>query len=217
VDLVEIVADIRTRPRTIIGIAGYPGAGKTTLARALTVALGARAVHVPMDGFHLADIELSRLGILTRKGAPETFDAAGYAALLGRIRTDTAHTIYAPAFDRTIEQPLAGSIPVFPEHEIVVTEGNYLLLDEAEWRDVRERIDEVWFVVGDEAERVDRLIRRHVEFGKTLDQAREWVARVDEANAGLIAAAVERADRVIDATRWDAESSRDAPSSWDAS
>ncbi|MDQ1582972.1 MAG: hypothetical protein QOF36_1026 [Microbacteriaceae bacterium] len=208
--LVEIVAGIEASSRTIIGIAGYPGAGKSTLASALTAALGPRAVHVPMDGFHLADIELSRLGLLNRKGVPESFDALGYAELLGRIRADTTHIIYAPAFDRTIEQPIAGSIPVLPEHEIVVTEGNYLLLDEPEWRDGRKQMDEVWFVVGNEAERVERLIRRHVEFGKTTDEAREWVARVDEKNAALIAAAIERTDRVIDATRWE------GPTGWGA-
>ena len=186
--------------RRIIGIAGPPGAGKSTLAEAVVAALGGAAVLVPMDGFHLADAELARLGRAGRKGAPDTFDAYGYAALLARLRAPRAgETVYAPSFERDLEQPIAGALPVPPEVPLVVTEGNYLLLDEAPWADaVRPLLDEVWWVSADEERRVRRLIARHVEFGKSPDAARAWVLRSDEANARRVAPGRARADVVVD-------------------
>ncbi len=188
--------------RRLIGISGAPGSGKSTLAGFLADRLGPRGAHVPMDGFHLADVELERQGLRDRKGAPETFDAYGYAALLGRLRERPDHTVYAPGFDRFLEQPLAGAIAVPASVEVVVTEGNYLLLDRPEWRAVRAALDEVWHVQVDEEVRVGRLVSRHVEFGKGPEAARAWVARVDGPNAALVEAAAEGADRLLDLTRW---------------
>ncbi|OMC36434.1 nucleoside/nucleotide kinase family protein [Mycobacterium sp. GA-1841] len=201
----ELLARVSARaaaPGTsIVGIAGAPGAGKSTLAAALTVAartrLGEAAVaHVPMDGFHLADVELRRLGRLERKGAPDTFDVAGYAALLRRIRT-TTEVVYAPGFEREIEQPIAGAIPVFPHTAVVLTEGNYLLLDDPAWSTVAAEIDEIWYCAIEDDERIARLIARHVAFGKSEEAARRWVDEVDEANARLVAATAVRADLVV--------------------
>jgi pantothenate kinase len=187
-----------TGSRRILGIAGAPGAGKSTLAELVTTALGGAAVQVPMDGLHLADVELSRLGRRDWKGAPDTFDALGYLALLRRLRHPVpGEIVYAPAFERTIEQPIAGSIPVDPSVPLVVTEGNYLLLDDPPWCKVRTLLDETWFVEIDDAVRVSRLIRRHIEFGKTPEQASEWVHRLDEQNARLIAATRDRASLVV--------------------
>lgn len=188
---------LRDDHRALLGIAGAPGAGKTTLALALVEALGPDAVHVPMDGFHLADVELERLGRRDRKGAPDTFDAAGYAALLGRLRDPASGTVYAPAFDREIEQPIAGSIPVPSSCRLVVSEGNYLLVDDPAWRAVRARFDEVWFHGTDEVLRRMRLVERHVRFGKSRDEAVAWVEAVDEPNARLIEATRPRADLVV--------------------
>jgi pantothenate kinase len=194
---------MRDDQRALLGIAGAPGAGKTTLALALVEALGPEAVHVPMDGFHLADVELERLGRRARKGAPDTFDADGYAALLARLRlSDPATgiglgTVYAPAFDREIEQPIAGSIPVPSSCRLVVSEGNYLLVDDPAWRAVRARFDEVWFHETDEVLRRTRLVERHVRFGKTRDDAVAWVEAVDEPNARLIEATRPYADLVV--------------------
>lgn len=188
--------------RRIIGISGSPGAGKSTLARHLADRLGDRGAHVPMDGFHLADVELRRQRLLDRKGAPETFDALGYAALLARLRREAGGTVYAPGFDRDLEQPVAGAIAVPPEAEVVVTEGNYLLLDRPEWRKVRRRLDVVWHVCVAEELRVDRLVARHVEFGKSLEQARAWVERVDGPNSRLVEASAHRADVRLDLTDW---------------
>ncbi|WP_030293780.1 nucleoside/nucleotide kinase family protein [Streptomyces katrae] len=185
--------------RRILGIAGPPGAGKSTLAARLAQVLGPElAVVVPMDGFHLAQTELERLGRADRKGAPDTFDAAGYAALLRRLRTPAPAAVYAPAFDRSLEEPVAGSIPVDPAVHLVITEGNYLLYEAGEWAAVRALLDEVWFLAPDDTVRVRRLVDRHVRHGRAPAHAEEWVTRLDEANARLIAAGRTRADLVVE-------------------
>jgi pantothenate kinase len=185
--------------RALLGICGAPGAGKSTLAAAIAVALNEAAVLVPMDGFHLANAELERLGRRNRKGAPDTFDAAGFVALLERLRRQSDDVVYAPVFRREIEEPIAGAIAIERHIPLVITEGNYLLLDQEPWSRARALLDECWYIEGPEDERLRRLIARHVEFGKTADEAHEWVHRSDEANARLIAETRGRADLVV---RW---------------
>ena len=165
--------------------------------RGETMTAGEWVAHVPMDGFHLADAQLRRLGRLDRKGAIDTFDGYGYLALLQRIRAQPQHIVYAPAFDRTIEQPVAGSIPVTPEHRLVVTEGNYLLDDDEPWQGVRAQLNEVWFIDVPRDERRRRLIARHVTFGKSLEEAEAWVRDVDERNADRIESGRDKADFVV--------------------
>jgi pantothenate kinase len=174
--------------RVIIGITGPPGGGKSTLAAEIQHALGTTVAAVPMDGFHLANAQLRRLGLASRKGAPETFDAAGYVALLGRLRDRGEDAVYAPTFDRAIGEPVAGAIAVAREVNLIVTEGNYLLLEERPWSAVRRLVDEVWFCDVDADLRRARLVARHQQFGKTAEEAQSWVTQVDEANARLISA-----------------------------
>jgi pantothenate kinase len=187
--------------RAILGITGPPGSGKSTLAAALAGRLDPErrwVVNVPMDGFHLADDALVRLRRRDRKGAIDTFDGDGYLALLRRIRSEPDGTVYAPAFERTIEQPIAGSIAIEPLTRLVVTEGNYLLVGVDPWPAVRAAIDEVWYCEEDDAVRRQRLVARHIEFGKSEPDARRWVEVVDEPNARVIVATRDAADLVID-------------------
>jgi pantothenate kinase len=203
-DLVDADLVVRARrlmdgQRAVLGIAGAPGAGKSTLAERIAAAIGDEAVVVPMDGFHLHDDELARLGRSDRKGAPDTFDVAGYAALLRRLRTETTHTVYAPAFDRSRELAVAGAIAVHPWHRLVVTEGNYLLYDAPGWSDLLPLMDETWFVQGDEDVRLERLVQRHVAHGKPPELARRWATVSDQANAEIVARTRVAADLVVTA------------------
>ena len=193
--LEQLVADGQRR---ILGLVGAPGAGKSTLAEQILEALPGRAVVVPMDGYHLANVELERLGRASRKGAEDTFDSAGYVALLSRLRAQRhGETVYAPAFRREIEEPVAGAIPVSPEVPLVITEGNYLLLEHGHWGAVRPLLDEAWYVDVDPELRRQRLIDRHIRFGRDEDAARKWVQQTDEPNAVLIESTRDRADLVF--------------------
>jgi pantothenate kinase len=194
--------------RALLGVAGSPGSGKSTLVAALLARLRADpppgrtadwVAHVPMDGYHLADVELARLGRTDRKGAPDTFDPGGYVALLRRLRADEPgdDPVYAPAFERDLEQPLAGAIPVPRAARLVLTEGNYLLLDSGRWSDVRGVLDEVWFCALPDDVRRARLIDRHVAFGKEPGAAAAWVAAVDDVNTARVEATRDRADLVV--------------------
>ena len=193
----RIEARLARGGRCLLGMTGAPGAGKSTLADRLAGHFGASATVVPMDGFHLANAELTRLGRSGRKGAPDTFDAAGYVALLGRLRRqEEGDVVYAPAFHREIEEAVAGSIAVPTEMRLVITEGNYLLLDGA-WGGVRPLLDEVWYVEGDERLRLERLLTRHVAHGRTRGEARAWIEATDEPNARLIRGSRGRADWIV--------------------
>jgi pantothenate kinase len=195
-DTARVEALLTRQRRVLLGITGTPGAGKTRIAEEIASSFD-DAVHLPMDGFHLADLELRQLGRLDRKGAIDTFDAYGYLALLDRIRRQAKKTVYAPAFDRDIEQPVAGSIAVPPDVRLVVTEGNYLLDDDDPWPAIAARLDEVWFVDVAPDERRRRLMARHIEFGKTREQAEAWVRAVDEPNAARIEKCRHKADLVV--------------------
>jgi pantothenate kinase len=185
----------------VLGIAGAPGAGKTTLAGLLVDRLldqfGPVAALVPMDGFHLAQAELVRLGRASRKGAPDTFDVHGYIALLDRLHSELTETVYAPAFPRDLDEPIAGSIPVEAGVQLVVTEGNYLLEATPPWDQLRARLDEVWYVELDDEVRLSRLVARHIAFGKSPDEARRWALVVDQPNADRVARGRGRADVVV--------------------
>lgn len=188
--------------RLIVGVTGVPGAGKSTLVLKVCDELNARGIKttvVPMDGFHLADQALTAHGTLAEKGAIHTFDGWGYLATLKRLRSETDHSVFVPAFERDLEQPIAGAIEVHPNVRVILTEGNYLLDDSQPWVQVRELMDEVWFVEQPNEQRIQNLIQRHVQFGKSPEDARDWVLRVDEVNALRVDNSRGRADLVITA------------------
>jgi pantothenate kinase len=183
--------------RRILGITGAPGAGKSTLCAALLEALGEDAQLVGMDGFHLANQELARLGRSERKGAPDTFDVDGYVALLRRLRVQGDEPIYGPVFDRGLEESIGSAVPVDPRTRLVITEGNYLLLADDGWGQVRGCLDEAWYLDIDASLRGDRLVRRRQLFGHSLAESQSWVAAVDQRNAAVVESTRGTADLVV--------------------
>jgi pantothenate kinase len=186
--------------RLIVGLAGPPAAGKSTLATALAAALtddGAAAVAVPMDGFHLANAELARLGLADRKGAPETFDATGFINLLRRLRSAEPTPVYAPTFSRQINESIGSAIPIAPDVRVVVTEGNYLLLDTPPWQDVRPLLDLALYLDAPHSTRHSALVRRQLSRGLTKAAAQAWAGGSDAANAKLIESTRDRADHIL--------------------
>jgi pantothenate kinase len=188
--------------RRILGLVGAPGAGKSTLAHALATQWPNAVQVVPMDGFHLANMELERLGRKQRKGAPDTFDAFGFIALLKRLRTqDSDEVVYAPSYERSLEEGVAGAIAVQPSTQLIVVEGNYLLLNDSPWNQVQALLDETWFVDVPQELRVGRLTQRHQQFGRNAQEAADWVQHTDEPNARRIEAERVKADVMF---RWEA-------------
>lgn len=201
-DLVEDARRLAGRPgRTILGLTGAPGTGKSTLAGAISQALGPALVALaPMDGFHLSNELLLERDARGRKGAIDTFDDAGYAALLRRLREQREpEVVYAPRFDRSLEQSIGSALPITVRVPLVITEGNYLLAGQGAWPLARAVMDEVWFLdLPDEARR-QRLVARHLAFGDDPVRARHRALGPDEANAHLIGTTRSEADRVVQA------------------
>jgi pantothenate kinase len=188
---------IRPGGRVLLGIAGTPGAGKSTVAEALQHALGQVVAVVGMDGFHLAQDELTRLGRQDRKGAPDTFDVFGYAALLKRLKENTDPVVYAPSFRRDLEEPIGGYAGIAPATPLIITEGNYLLVDDDGWKLARQQLDQIWFLDLPDELRQHRLTLRHQKYGKAPDAARRWATGTDQANADIVRASQNAADLII--------------------
>lgn len=196
--------------RIVIGISGSPGAGKTTLAKAVAARVnelratdggtGPVAAHLPMDGFHLANATLGRLGRHDRKGAIDTFDGWGFVALVRRLADEVDHTVYAPAFDREVDEGVAGGVAIEPDVRIVFAEGNYLLTDAEPWGGARPSFAETWFCETGDGERLRRLVDRHERHGRTPEEAEAWATTVDGRNAVLIEASAASADVRISGT-----------------
>jgi pantothenate kinase len=197
-ELVESARRLAAAPgQTFLGVAGAPGSGKSTIAELLITALAPDAVLVSMDGFHLAGVELRRLNRLDRKGAPDTFDAGGFVALLRRLRARDETVAYAPYFDRSLEESIGSGVPVSRDIPLVVVEGNYLLYDEPPWDAVRDLLDECWYLDPGEEARLAWLVARHQRYGRDLDEATGRSYGSDQRNAELIMETRHLATRII--------------------
>ena len=184
--------------RTIIGIVGKPGGGKSTLSKNLLKGCDQSLVSVlPMDGYHLSNKVLQSLGRSDRKGAPDTFDVKSFAHLLERISQDQSNPIYYPIFDRSIEESIAAQGVVLPSTRVVIVEGNYLMHDRDGWQEISPLLDQSWYAYLDEDIRISRLISRHIAFGKDPESAKAWAKGSDQANAELIEMSVARCDFLI--------------------
>jgi pantothenate kinase len=196
--LVERAMLLTLAGRAVLGIAGAPGSGKSTLAEQIAGRLGPqRAVVVGMDAFHLDGAELDRLGRAERKGAPDTFDVAGFVALLDRVRAQGDEIVYAPIFDRYLEASIAGAVAILPDVPLVITEGNYLLVPEQPWAQVRSRLDTAWFVDVAEPELTRRLTARHIGHGRRDADAVAWVREVDGPNIRTVDRTRHSADLIV--------------------
>ncbi|GGV31797.1 nucleoside/nucleotide kinase family protein [Streptomyces longisporoflavus] len=193
-DALRLTAD---RPRALLGIAGPPGAGKSTFARALVEEIGESAAYLPLDGFHLSNDQLERLSLTSRKGSEPSFDVRGYVALLTRVLQDTGHDIYVPDYDRTLHEPIAARHRVPPTARLVVTEGNYLACDLPGWREARELMAECWYVRAPAEVRQQRLIERQLAGGRTAEGAAAWVATNDGPNGELVEKSSHRCGRIV--------------------
>ena len=184
--------------RIVIGIVGKPGAGKSTLSSYLLKKLPKETTAlVPMDGYHLSNVQLNKLGRIERKGAPDTFDSHGYVDLLRRIKTDTSNDIYFPIFHRDIEESISAEGVIHPHTSLILTEGNYLLLETDGWSQVAEKLTESWFLDVDNDRRMARLVARHIKYGKSPEASHAWANGVDEGNAQLIESTRASADVII--------------------
>jgi pantothenate kinase len=188
--------------RVVLGLTGAPAAGKSTLARYLVHAVDEQAGpgtagYLPMDGFHLSNAQLDRLGRRDRKGAPDTFDAHGYLAMVRRLLAETGNPVYVPDYDRRLHEPIAAQHVVEPRTRLVVTEGNYLAGDEEPWARVRGLLAELWYVETDDQVRERRLHRRQVAGGASPDAAQEWVERSDRPNGELVKGLRDNCTRIV--------------------
>ncbi|MEN9380836.1 MAG: hypothetical protein RIR99_670 [Actinomycetota bacterium] len=195
----EIITNLAScATRTIIGIVGKPGGGKSTLSKYLLKGCDENLVSVlPMDGFHLSNKVLKSLGRSDRKGAPDTFDVKGFAKLLERVASDQSNPIYYPIFDRSIEESIAAQGVVLPSTRVVIVEGNYLMHDRDGWQEISPLLNQSWYAYLDEDIRISRLISRHIAFGKDPESAKAWAKGSDQANAELIEMSVARCDFLI--------------------
>lgn len=184
--------------RVVLGIVGKPGSGKSTLSKNLIESFGtANAVIVPMDGFHLSNLQLDYLNRRSRKGAIDTFDVEGYVSLLERIKNDAESDIYFPIFYREIEESHAAAGVVTSKHKLVITEGNYLLNHDGKWGKIRSLLTESWFVDPQDDLRIERLIKRHQSYGKSLEDATNWSKGSDQTNADLVGKYADQADYFV--------------------
>lgn len=201
----ELIGRLREAPgRYLLGLTGIPGSGKSTLAARLQDAIAERlgpdrSAVVAMDGFHWPNRVLEMRNLVGRKGSPPTFDAAAFAELLRRLREVPPETVMAPVYDRRLHAPVSDAIEIGPRVELVIVEGNYLLLSEGPWAAIRGLLDQVWFIDIPLEMSMQRVRDRHIAGGMAPDAADAKVAANDRLNAELILSTRSLADETITA------------------
>jgi pantothenate kinase len=196
-------ANVNISNRFIVGIAGGPGSGKSTFAVRLKELINSKSTKsnsdlaqiFPMDGFHRKNIELERSGLLSVKGAPETFDVAGYVSMLNRIRL--GENLKAPIYSREAHDVIDNALPIEPHHKIIITEGNYLFVDMEGWCEIKDIIDLKIYIEAEKGVCEKRLLERHMRGGKTEAEALEKIKKVDMKNYDLIDQTKKYADKII--------------------
>jgi len=202
-ELLQILGSVTVGGRFILGIVGGPASGKSTLALNLCQEINKHhadepAVVVPMDGFHYSNEHLIEIGLLPLKGIPATFDAEGVVALVERIHETKNESLFCPRFDRSIEASIPNDIEVKPTHRLVIVEGNYLLLEKKPWHRIANCLDQSWFIDCPPDVVMERLLKRHIDGGKTREEAKIKVESTDLPNAKIVAATRVRATRIIE-------------------
>jgi pantothenate kinase len=187
--------------RSLIGIVGKPGAGKSTVVEQIEKRYQPNEVSIiPMDGFHLSNEELIALGRRDRKGAPDTFDVVGFTSLLKEVKLNQQGDHKFPIFHREIEASIEDEGLIPKESKVIVVEGNYLFSTEHNWDGIFPLLDHTWFIEIDDEVRIERLIARHIRYGKTPAEAENWSRGSDETNARFIKLTAHRASNIIKLT-----------------
>ncbi|MHC4307996.1 MAG: nucleoside/nucleotide kinase family protein [Planctomycetota bacterium] len=201
-ELLETLSNLPDKGRYFLGITGCPAAGKSMLARNLKDEINFRtgddlAAVVPMDGFHLPNYILKQRALSDIKGAPETFDADSFAELINRLHEFPDRSIMCPAYNRKIHDPVENSITILPCNQLIIVEGNYLLLNISPWNTIRTKMNEVWYIDTPLKTVKERLLHRHIAGGAGKDKAERKVTSVDLPNAVLVKKTLLAADKVV--------------------
>ncbi|KAK7245406.1 hypothetical protein RIF29_40250 [Crotalaria pallida] len=200
----------------LVGLAGPPGAGKSTLAHEVARRINKLwpekassldsqvqppevAIVIPMDGFHLYRSELDAMEnpgeAHARRGAPWTFNPSRLLMCLKNLRTNGS--VYVPSFDHGVGDPVEDDIFVNLQHKVVIVEGNYLLLEYGIWKEISSLFDERWFIDIDIDKAMQRVLKRHISTGKPPDIAKQRVENNDRINAELVMKSKKNADLII--------------------
>ncbi len=199
---------LQNGPRTLIGIVGKPGIGKSTLVERVKAEYpGVEVSTISLDGYHLSNETLETLGARGRKGAPDTFDYKSFVELLRRVKSAN-QDIRFPIFHREIEASVADEGVVPAAARVVIVEGNYLLSTDYGWGEVADLLDFSYYLELQEDVRLERLIERHVRYGKSPEAAREWAMGTDESNARFWK--VIFASNACGRAKWDVRSDKDS-------
>ena len=201
-ELLETLSNSPDRSRYFLGITGGPAAGKSVLAENLSDEINIRtgddlAAVIPMDGFHLPNNVLEERGLIQSKGAPETFDVDSFVELISQLHEFPDQNIMCPAYDRRTHDPVENAITIQPGNQLIIVEGNYLLLNVSPWNIIRSKMNEIWYIDTPLKTIKERLFHRHISGGASKNEAERKVVSVDLPNVELIKKTCSLVDKII--------------------